>query len=259
MKTLKSAPFVGAALLGLVSVPVVAQDAGIPGEFSANVGIFSDYQFRGISQSDDNLALQGGIDYELDTGFKETALYLGVWGSNVDFNDGDEASLELDLYGGLSGSAMGLDWHGGVIGYLYPGASDSLNYDFFELTAGVSRAITDTIEVGLGYNYSPDYFASSGSAHYLQATTTVGIPLPDSMTKYGLGLDVAAGLGRQWIQDNDVFGTPDYWTWSLGAAMTYKMLTLGVSYVDTDLSDNDCFGGTEFCEARVIGYLQASF
>lgn len=259
MTTLRSALFASAALAGLVSAPAFADDAGIPGDFSANVGIFSDYQFRGISQTDDNLALQGGIDYELDTGFQDTALYLGVWGSNVDFNDGDEASLELDVYGGLSGSAMGLDWHGGVIGYLYPGASDSLNYDFYELTAGVDRAFTDTIEVGLGYSYSPDYFASSGSAHYLQATTTVGIPLPDSITKFGLGLNVAAALGRQWIQDNDAFGTPDYWTWSLGAAVTYKMLTLGINYVDTDLSDGECFGGTEFCEARAIAYLQASF
>ena len=58
------------------------------GSFSANVGIFSDYTYRGVSQTGQEPALQGGLDWAHDIGF-----YAGAWGSNVDFSDGDEAHL----------------------------------------------------------------------------------------------------------------------------------------------------------------------
>ena len=57
---------------------------------SANVAFTSDYVWRGMTQSD-GPAIQGGFDYEADGGF-----YAGIWGSNVNFNDG--AGSELDLY-----------------------------------------------------------------------------------------------------------------------------------------------------------------
>ena len=58
----------------------------VPGDFSANVGFVTEYSFRGIAQSDEHPAIQGGFDYSHDSGF-----YAGIWGSNVDFNDGDES------------------------------------------------------------------------------------------------------------------------------------------------------------------------
>lgn len=50
--------------------------------FSANVAVTSDYRFRGVSQSAKDPALQGGVDYTHPTG-----LYLGAWGSTIDFGD----------------------------------------------------------------------------------------------------------------------------------------------------------------------------
>ncbi len=91
----------GVALL-CVSAPALAEDS-IPGEFSTTIGFVSEYSFRGIAQSDERPALQGSIDWSHDSGF-----YAGVWGTNVDFNDGDEAQLETDLYAGYSGDLNGL-------------------------------------------------------------------------------------------------------------------------------------------------------
>ena len=136
--------FVAASVVAGVSGSALAQDkmGGIPGTFSANVGLTSEYLFRGLSQTDDAPALQGGFDYEVSLA-KPVALYLGVWGSNVDFNEGagvDGATIEIDWYGGLRGNIgdTALGWDVGFIYYSYPGAASSLNYDFIEAQAALS-------------------------------------------------------------------------------------------------------------------------
>ena len=86
------------ALLGaLIVVPMVASAEW---EGSANVTLTSDYVFRGVSQTDEDPAIQGGFDLSHDSGF-----YIGAWASNVDFNEEDStdpaaddaADMELDL------------------------------------------------------------------------------------------------------------------------------------------------------------------
>lgn len=79
------------------------------GTISANVGVVSDYRFRGISQSNEEPALQGGVDYAHDSG-----VYLGLWGSSVEFGD---ASAEIDLYGGWGGSFNAVDVKFGGVYY----------------------------------------------------------------------------------------------------------------------------------------------
>lgn len=63
-----------------------AENSSFPGAFSANVAITSEYYFRGLSQTDDAPALQGGFDYEVGLA-KPVALYLGAWGSNANGNE----------------------------------------------------------------------------------------------------------------------------------------------------------------------------
>src|SRR3990170_445709 len=96
------AAFLVAAALGVA--PALAQEKKqlLPGNFAANVGLFSDYTFRGISQTRERPAIQGGLDWSMDTGFKDVGVYLGAWGSNVKFSDGGEATAEFDWYGGLT-------------------------------------------------------------------------------------------------------------------------------------------------------------
>ena len=58
-------------------------------ELSANIGVASNYYFRGITQTDDSAAVSGGIDYAHDSGF-----YLGTWMSNVDFGGNEDVEVE---------------------------------------------------------------------------------------------------------------------------------------------------------------------
>ena len=103
---------------------------------SANIGFMSDYVWRGWTQNDNNPSLMGGVDYEADNG-----LYVGTWAANVD-NDGDD--LEVDLYAGFSKElANGFGYDIGVIGYIYPGATD---WDFTELYVNGSYKF---VEVGV--------------------------------------------------------------------------------------------------------------
>ena len=89
--------------------------------FSYNVGVVSDYRFRGLTQTNYKPALQGGIDFSHKSGF-----YLGTWASNVswvkEFNGANNGTTELDLYGGFKGEiTSGLGFDVGLISYLYPG------------------------------------------------------------------------------------------------------------------------------------------
>ncbi|MEO8674287.1 MAG: TorF family putative porin [Casimicrobiaceae bacterium] len=94
---------------------------------TANVGIFSQYGFRGIAQTGGQPALQGGLDYAHTSGF-----YVGTWASNIswleDFGLYNRSSLEWDFYGGYKSTFPGSeDWtyDVGVLYYLYPGRKNS--------------------------------------------------------------------------------------------------------------------------------------
>ena len=76
-----------AALPGLASAQATS-----PHTVAGNMGIFSDYRFRGISQTFQQPAIQGGIDYSHSSGF-----YLGNWNSNVSGNSFVDGTIEMDL------------------------------------------------------------------------------------------------------------------------------------------------------------------
>ncbi len=127
------------AMAGLVAAAftagaALAADAPPPEHtVTGNIGLFSQYIFRGLNQTDRQPALQGGFDYSHSSGF-----YLGTWGSNISWlrenattlvggapvaagTYGQGGSLELDFYGGYKWSFgdFGLDL--GTLYYWYPG------------------------------------------------------------------------------------------------------------------------------------------
>lgn len=226
----------GAALLCL-STPALAED-NIPGDFSTTIGFVSEYSFRGISQSDEHPALQGSIDWSHDSGF-----YAGVWGSNVDFNDGDEATVETDLYVGYNGEFNGFTYDVGGLYYLYPGADDDLDYDYAELAFALGYNF-DVFALSTALNYSPNNFADSGDAYYLAGY--VDVPL--TFLPFETALN--ASVGHQWIDDNDAFGVEDYMDWGIGITSNVEGFDVGLRYIDTDLDEPDeCADG---CDQRVI-------
>lgn len=132
-------------------------------ELSANVAAQSNYLFRGVTQTDDGAAVSGGIDMGTDTPF-----YLGTWMSNVDFGDGGDETVEVDLYGGIGGDigTTGLSYDLSAWYYWYPGgdhnqldyaeASGSLGYGWF--TASI--AYTFWADAGGKHSFN------SGDAYY---------------------------------------------------------------------------------------------
>ena len=237
-------------LISLVPAMSWAEDTG-PNHFSANVALSTDYRFRGITQTNRDPAISGGFDYSNDTyGF-----YAGVWASNLDFGvpDPDQATMELDYYGGFSGTvANGIGWDISGIYYSYPGSNTgpgNASYDYFEIAGKLSHDF-EKFSVDAGVNYSPDYFFESSDFVYVYGDVTV--PLPQ-------GFSLAGHVGHSSIKDNAQFGTPDYVDWKFGVSKDIGKFTFDVSYVDTDMSKAECFGGSNFCSATAVFSVSTSF
>lgn len=232
-----------AALL-LAALPFAAQaeETSLLSTTTANVGVVSDYVFRGISQSDENPAIQAGVNIGGATGF-----YAGLWGSNVDFNDGDEAEIEADISAGYKWALDAATLDIGAIYYAYPGANDGLHYDYIEAKAGISAPI-GPVNAALNVYISPDYFASSGTAVYTNASASM--PIGNS------GFSLNTALGRQIIDDNTAFGVSDYTDWNLGVSYVWEKFTFGVNYYDTSISKTEC---PDNCDARIVASITRSF
>ena len=126
-------------LITLISLPSFAS-------VGANISFTSDYIWRGMTQSD-GPAIQGGFDYASDGGF-----YAGIWGSNVNFNDG--AGSELDYYFGYEFEIDQISLDLGYISYDYPDNKSGL--DFEEIYIGLTISNLG-LTYALGQDGAPDY------------------------------------------------------------------------------------------------------
>ena len=197
------------ALFGAGSVQAQTQP-----EVAFNIGVVSDYVFRGVSQTDEGAALQGGVDASFGNGF-----YAGGWASTVDFGEGTDA--EVDLYGGYRTEAAGYALDFGVLGYLYVNEPGPADYNFMEFKAAASRAIGPAT-LGAAVYYSPDFFGADDAATYLEANGAYA--LADKWT-------VSGAVGQQWLDVND-----DYLSWNLGVAYDLTdHLAVDVRYHDSDV------------------------
>ena len=237
----------------MTSLPAASEEKdmfdAIPGTFSADVAITNDYVYRGASQTDEHPALQGGIYWSngLKSGGQEVSLDLGVWGSNVDFNDGDRASVEIDYTAGLSTEVEGVGLGIGYIYYSYPGSGSALNYNFHEFNASISKDF-EVASVGATFNWSPNFFGDVGDAYYYDFG--VDIPLPHKFT-------ISAHLG---IQQFDRGDQDDYVDWSVGISRPIKGLDVSLTYYDTDIDDGGFCGATnDNCSSRFVGAISKSF
>ena len=202
----------------LIGPAIVYADNDI-GNFSANVGFFNQYSFRGIDQSGEEAAVQGGFDWAHDSGF-----YIGTWASNVDFNDNDSVT-EFDFYGGYAKEIQnGINLDLSMIGYTYPGAYASSNYDYYEYSFGLGKSI-GPVSFSTAINYSPEFFAKSGDATYWQG----GLDYEFQEIK------ISGHVGKQWIDLETTYGAPDYVDYSIGASYAWKEFDLIVAYVDTNI------------------------
>lgn len=97
------------------------------GQISSNLTLTSNYIWRGVSLTNDEAAVQGGLDYTINKNF-----YAGTWTSNV--KNGNTGDYELDIYAGYTNKFGKYDFDAGIITYQYPGKAGIR--DFTEIYAG---------------------------------------------------------------------------------------------------------------------------
>ena len=242
MRTLSKALIAASTLTASLAAPITfaqtapAAPAPTPEHtLTANVGIFSEYIFRGIGQTAGKPAVQGGFDYAHSSGF-----YAGTWASSIswlqDFGAYTRSSLEWDFYGGYKGSFSD-DWSYdvGVLYYYYPGTANP----------GVTKADTFEGYVGLGwkflsakfsYNFK-DYFGARPDGRKTDGTWYL-----DFSATYPVGESGVSLIAHYGILDvkNDLSGSSKigYEDWKLGASYTVpdgtmKGLEFGAYYTGT--------------------------
>jgi uncharacterized protein (TIGR02001 family) len=245
----------GALAVAALATPAYAQDETDPpaSEFtvSGSATIASDYRFRGVSQTDKELAVQAGVTLSHESG-----VYAGVWGSNLSgWGTFLGCNCELDIFGGFKFPiAEGATLDIGATWYMYPGGLDDT--DFIEPYVKLSGTLGPATLTGAVF-YAPQqealgrvYYTGAAAAAglpddpgdkedniYLSGDAVVGIPNSPVSLRAHLGYsDGNSGLGPN---GTSIAPTGSYLDWNLGADLTWKGLTLGVSYIDTDISGED--------------------
>jgi uncharacterized protein (TIGR02001 family) len=257
-----------AAAAGLPGAPALAQDS--PHTVTANVGIFSEYIFRGITQTAGEPAIQGGFDYAHSSGF-----YAGTWASNVswleDFGAYTNSSLEWDFYGGFKSNFGSSDfyWDVGTIYYYYPGDKGGV--------ANPTQRSADTWEIygGLGWKWLgvkvsynlDDYFGARPTGKKTDGTWYF-----DFFANYPIGetgFAVNAHFGILDVADDGSSSTAtklSYNDWKLGASYTVpsgvlKNLEVGVYYTDNDANKASYtdLTGYDTSKSRLVAYVKKTF
>lgn len=202
--------------------PTHAEDAPkSDNEVTYNIGIASDYRYRGISQSRLDPALQGGIDYTNNP----TGLYLGTWASTIKWvkDDGGGANVEWDVYGGKRGDiTKDIGYDVGILAYIYPsnGWTPSAN----------TKELYGQLSVGPAYvkisDSLGDLFGFSNSSHSTYFDIGANIDV-------GHGLTVNLHAGHQTVARNSELSYSD---WKAGVTKDLGWASLAVAVISTDTS-----------------------
>ncbi|MBM4220009.1 MAG: hypothetical protein FJ171_10365 [Gammaproteobacteria bacterium] len=229
-----------------------------PHAFNANIGVVSQYVFRGLAQTNENPALQGGFDYAHGGGF-----YAGTWLSNVswvaDVFPDASASLEADIYAGFRKTfePAGITGDIGYLRYQYPGSFPVLPLGSVEPHSDEAYASLGWKWLALKYSHSlGDLFGVEDSAGSGYVDLTVTVPLPASLSlvlhagqQYYAGASAAARLAGT---DNDaLFGYEDY-----RATLNYAFAegwTASATYTTTNAKDAGYLvGGNNLGDDQVV-------
>jgi len=236
--------------------PAAAEPAP-PYTLTGNFGIYSQYIFRGLTQTDTKPAFQGGFDFTHESGF-----YLGTWGSNISWISdsgacGHGCSLEWDVYGGWKkvwNEEWGLDV--GVLQYFYPGSYNP----------GFSSANTTELYIAGSWKWLSLKFSDSVSGK------TFGVP--NSRGTWYLDLTAAYPINDQWTAighvgrqeyhgNNNGFGNSalNYTDWKLGATYTFAgSWTVGGYWTDTNTNGSVyTIAGKNIGKSTGTAFIQKTF
>ena len=205
-----------AAALTVTALPSVSFAEDSP--LSFNLGAFTDYRYRGISQTRLKPAIQGGVDYALPAGF-----YVGAWASNIKWIKdipGGDAGVEIDLYGGYKGEIRkDLAYDIGVLTYQYPSNNLNPSANTTELYGALTFG-----PATLKYSHSVTNlfgFTDSKNSGYLDLSATFDVS----------GFSVTPHLGYQKVVKNSNASYTDY---SLTVSKDLSGFVLSAALIGTD-------------------------
>jgi uncharacterized protein (TIGR02001 family) len=223
-----------------------------PDNFSLSIWLTTDYMDLGISNNDEDPAVQASIDWS------HNGYYLGVWSSPTAYSDGN---MEINFYGGYAWEWNGLSLDAGLLYYYYPGEDenrtdgldpgDGAEADYWEASFAVSRAFETWLSpvATATYFYSPDFFGEDGDAHALDGNLTLSLPCEFTLILNTGYQDVAGGMLSP--------GGYDYLWWKIGLNRDVKGFNVEFSYHEVDDKEEAC--GGELCDARVVFTISRVF
>jgi len=239
---MRLSPSLVALALSAVALPAFA-DEPVPDPLTLNVGVVSEYRYRGISQTRLKPALQGGIDYADPNGF-----YVGTWASTIKWikDAGGDAQVEIDLYGGYKTEiAKGLTLDVGVLQYFYPSNKLHPSANTFELYGALSFG-----PVTAKYSNSATNlfgFPDSKNSGYFDVTANFDL---------GDGLSLAPHVGHQTVKHNSGSSYTDY---SLTLAKDFSGLVLSGSVIGTDAKGYLSPNGKDLGKTMLVVGLKKNF
>ena len=207
-----AAPFAAIPTTALAQDEAAEEAAG-PIEISAEVGVATDYRFRGLSLSGHQPELTAQISVEHESG-----LYATAWVSNVDLGLGDADDLEMDWTAGFSKDVGNLNFDVGAIYYTYLKHSD-LNYIEGYGSVGTKVGPAD-VRVGVAYAPKQDNLGGQDNTYvYVSGELPIGSSPFSLHGTFGYENGAFADHKKDWI-----LGT----TVDLGGG-----LNVSADYVDT--------------------------
>ncbi len=222
--------------LGFTGQTAFAEDAPASDfTVTGSAAIVSQYKFRGLTQSDSKPAVQAAITLSHTSGF-----YVSMWGSSGASSRTDLLSTyaspnegtEIDIYGGYTHAIgkSGVTFDGGVYGYIYPSVS---NYNLFEVYASLAKSYGPvTAKVGVNWAPKQNYFTLAGTATKYNMYEYVSLTYSPSGTPYTIHSTVGhTGGGLNFVKQ--------YIDYNVGVSYKWKMLTLDLSAVGTNISKSD--------------------
>lgn len=212
------------ALALLAMMPLAAQAQDDDSGFNWNAAATSEYFFRGISQTDDRPAMQAGAGYTFANG-----LYLGAWGSNVDFGEFDSTDAEIDTFIGWNGDvADGVNLDVQLNRYNYVGEPDGVDYAYNELIGKATFADTYSVTVG----YTNDFLATETDSWYGAVGGSWAV---------GNDFNITAGVGYTTI-DDALSSESGYVDYSVGVNRDFGAVNVSLNYIDTNRAGANLFG-----------------
>lgn len=216
--------------------------AGIAG----TAALSSDYDYRGFSQTADDPALQGSLEYARDSG-----PYATVWGSTLDWGQDSDADIELDWIAGYAQEigSSGVTWDAGAVFYHYPGLGAA---NFLEVYGGFGWG-----GFSVKLSYSDDFAGVGESAFYADGGFRHEWESGWSVFLYG-----GYSFGNAFDEERGpAFGSPEYWNYGFGAGYAARdHLYLELKGVGTDLHARNRIDSGVFDNSfRAIASLTVAF